>query len=75
MPVTRVDVIVHGGQVVTSSEVYDTSIVIKGEKIAAEGRVQPTDFPQACPEWVEDEAINRTIKMGVVQYPPTESSP
>jgi len=35
MPNSRVDTIVHGGHVVTSSEVYDAAIAISGEKIAA----------------------------------------
>jgi hypothetical protein len=33
----------------------------------AEGRVHPKDFPQACPDWVEEEAINRAIKMASAQ--------
>jgi len=37
MPDTRVDTIVRGGQVVTSSEVYDAAIAISGEKIVALG--------------------------------------
>jgi predicted amidohydrolase YtcJ len=37
MPATGVDIIVHGGQVVTSCEAYDASIAIKGEKIVAIG--------------------------------------
>jgi dihydropyrimidinase len=41
------------------------------DKMMAEGRVHPTDFPQACPEWVEEEAINRAIKMGALTNCPT----
>jgi dihydropyrimidinase len=41
------------------------------DKMMAEGRVRPTDFPQACPEWVEEEAINRAIKMGALTHCPT----
>ena len=41
------------------------------DKLMAEGRVQPTDFPKACPEWVEEEAINRAIKMGALTNCPT----
>ena len=37
MPAPTVDIIVHGGQVVTSSEAYEASIAIKGEKIVAIG--------------------------------------
>jgi dihydropyrimidinase len=38
------------------------------DKLMAEGRVHPTDFPKACPDWVEEEAINRAIKMGAAQF-------
>ena len=31
-----------------------------------QGCVHPTDFPSACPDWAEEEAINRAIKMGGV---------
>ena len=33
----RVDTIVRGGKVVTSSQVFDAAVAIKGEKIAAVG--------------------------------------
>jgi dihydropyrimidinase len=41
------------------------------DKLMAAGRVHPTDFPQSCPEWVEEEAINRAIKMGALTNCPT----
>ena len=37
MPATTVDTIVRGGQVVTSSEAYEASVAIRGEKIVALG--------------------------------------
>ena len=37
MPATTVDIIVRRGQVVTSSEAYEASIAIRGEKIVAIG--------------------------------------
>ncbi|GIS94664.1 MAG: hypothetical protein CM1200mP22_19010 [Dehalococcoidia bacterium] len=37
MPEERVDTIVRGGTVVTSSNVMDAAVAIKGEKIAAVG--------------------------------------
>ncbi|MQF70175.1 amidohydrolase family protein [SAR202 cluster bacterium AD-804-J14_MRT_500m] len=37
MPDTRVDTIVRGGQVVSSTEAYEAAIAIKGEKIVAIG--------------------------------------
>ncbi len=33
-------------------------------KAIAEGRVHPRDFPATCPDWAEEEAINRAIKLG-----------
>ncbi|HEY3066378.1 MAG TPA: amidohydrolase family protein [Methylomirabilota bacterium] len=30
-------------------------------KAIAEGRTAPTDFPATCPDWAEEEAINRAI--------------
>lgn len=32
----------------------------------AEGRVHPRDFPATCPDWVEEEAINRAIGIGAL---------
>jgi dihydropyrimidinase len=34
------------------------------DKAIAEGRTAPTDFPATCPDWTEEEAINRAILMG-----------
>ena len=43
MSQTRVDTIIGGGQVVTSSEVFDAAIAIVGDKIAAIGpRTSPS---------------------------------
>jgi dihydropyrimidinase len=36
------------------------------DKLMAQGRVHPRDFPAACPDWVEEEAINRAIKMAAL---------
>ncbi len=35
-------------------------------KAIAEGRVKPTDFPATCPDWAEEEAINRAVAMGAL---------
>jgi len=34
------------------------------DKAIAEGRIAPTDFPATCPDWTEEEAINRAILIG-----------
>ncbi|MGH7313154.1 MAG: hypothetical protein ACREJV_08280, partial [Candidatus Rokuibacteriota bacterium] len=37
MPAPRVDTVVHGGQVVTATDVLDAAVAIRGESIAAIG--------------------------------------
>jgi len=34
------------------------------DKAIAEGRTRPVDFPATCPDWTEEEAINRAILIG-----------
>src|SRR3970282_1823515 len=34
------------------------------DKAIAEGRPAPADFPATCPDWTEEEAINRAILIG-----------
>jgi dihydropyrimidinase len=34
------------------------------DKAIAEGRTAPRDFPPTCPDWTEEEAINRAILIG-----------
>src|SRR5262245_31246338 len=34
------------------------------DKAIAQGRTAPTDFPGTCPDWTEEEAINRAILIG-----------
>ena len=34
------------------------------DKAIAAGRTAPTDFPETCPDWAEEEAINRAILIG-----------
>ncbi len=34
------------------------------DKAIAEGRTAPTDFPGTCPDWTEEEAINRAVLIG-----------
>ena len=40
-------------------------------KLIEEGHTHPTDFPSACPDWAEEEAINRAVKMGAATGCPT----
>ena len=35
-------------------------------KLIADGHTHPTYFPEACPTWAEEEAINRAVKMAAV---------
>ncbi len=41
------------------------------DKLLAEGHTPPTDFPGACPDWAEEEAINRAVKMATATSCPT----
>ena len=34
------------------------------DRAIAEGRTAPTDFPATCPDWTEEEAINRAVLIG-----------
>lgn len=36
------------------------------DQALAAGRIQPRDFPATCPDWAEEEAINRAILLGRV---------
>ena len=40
-------------------------------KLIADGHTHPTDFPAACPDWAEEEAINRAVKMSAATHCPT----
>ena len=40
-------------------------------KLLGEGHTHPTDFPAACPDWAEEEAINRAVKMSAATRCPT----
>jgi dihydropyrimidinase len=41
------------------------------DKAIAEGRTRPTDFPPTCPDWTEEEAINRAVLIGRLTGCPT----
>jgi dihydroorotase-like cyclic amidohydrolase len=40
-------------------------------KLIAEGHTHPTDFPSSYPDWAEEEAINRAVKMAMATRCPT----
>ncbi|MBI1733954.1 MAG: amidohydrolase family protein [Candidatus Rokubacteria bacterium] len=40
------------------------------DRAVAEGRVAPRHFPATCPDWAEEEAINRAILMGAMTGSP-----
>jgi dihydropyrimidinase len=52
-----------GGLTQLHCENGDVIDYLEGKAIA-EGRVHPRDFPATCPDWAEEEAINRAIKLG-----------
>lgn len=40
-------------------------------KLMSEGCTHPRYFPESCPPWAEEEAVNRAIKMGAMTNCPT----
>src|SRR5262245_5646030 len=59
----------HGGVTQLHCENGDIIEYLENKAIA-EGRIQPTEFPATCPDWVEEEAINRAIRMGALTGSP-----
>jgi dihydropyrimidinase len=53
----------HGGVCQLHCENGDVLAFLEDKYIAA-GRVHPRYFPETCPDWTEEEAINRAIKIG-----------
>lgn len=53
----------HGGVCQLHCENGDVISWLEDRAIAA-GRVHPRDFPATCPDWTEEEAINRAILIG-----------
>ena len=60
----------HGGVAQLHCENGDILDYLQN-KFIAEGRVHPRDYPQTCPPWAEEEAINRAINMGAMTGCPT----
>ncbi len=52
----------HGGVTQLHCENGDVIDYLENKAIA-EGRVEPRHFPGTCPDWAEEEAVNRAIKM------------
>jgi dihydropyrimidinase len=53
----------HGGLCQLHCENGDVLCFLEDKYIAA-GRVAPRDFPETCPDWTEEEAINRAVHIG-----------
>ncbi len=53
----------HGGLCQLHCENGDVLCFLEDKSIAA-GRTHPRDFPETCPDWTEEEAINRAIRIG-----------
>jgi dihydropyrimidinase len=59
-----------GGLCQLHCENGDVLCYLEDRAIAA-GRVAPTDFPPTCPDWTEEEAINRALLIGRLTGCPT----
>ena len=59
----------HGGVAQLHCENGDVLAYLE-EKALAEGRVHPREFPATCPDWAEEEAINRAITIGALTGAP-----
>jgi dihydropyrimidinase len=59
----------HGGLTQLHCENGDVLYYLE-EKALAEGRVHPREFPATCPDWAEEEAIHRGIKLGALTGSP-----
>ncbi len=60
----------HGGVTQLHCENGDILDYLQN-KFVSEGHVHPRYYPQACPPWAEEEAINRAIKIGAMTGCPT----
>ena len=57
------DLVSRGGGVLQLHCESGNIIEYLENKLIADGHTHPTDFPSACPDWAEEEAINRAVKM------------
>ncbi len=65
------DMVAQGGGVLQLHCESGNIIEYLENKLIGEGHTHPTDFPAACPDWAEEEAINRAVKMGAATRCPT----
>ena len=65
------DMVSQGGGVLQLHCESGNIIEYLENKLIGEGHTHPTDFPTACPDWAEEEAINRAVKMGAATRCPT----
>jgi len=65
------DLVAKGGGVLQLHCESGNIIEYLENKLLDEGHTHPTDFPTACPDWAEEEAINRAIKMAGATRCPT----
>jgi dihydropyrimidinase len=65
------DLVSRGGGVLQLHCESGNIIEYLENKLIAEGHIHPTNFPSACPEWAEEEAINRAVKMSGATGCPT----
>ena len=65
------DMVAQGGGVLQLHCESGNIIEYLENKLIAEGHTHPEDFPTACPDWAEEEAVNRAIKMSAATKCPT----
>jgi dihydropyrimidinase len=65
------DLVASGGGVMQLHCESGNIIEYLENKLIHEGHTHPTDFPRACPDWAEEEAINRAIQMSGATRCPT----
>ena len=65
------DLVASGGGVMQLHCESGNIIEYLENKLIHEGHSHPTDFPRACPDWAEEEAINRAVNMSSATHCPT----
>ena len=65
------DMVASGGGVMQLHCESGNIIEYLENKLIADGHTHPTDFPRVCPDWAEEEAINRAVQMSAATHCPT----